>query len=100
MERTGPRCGVMASPTPGSQSSLREANEQRVLRSLLAHGGQTQADIARHTGLSPATVSNIVRDLRAAGSVEVTPVATGRRAVRVSLARAAGVVVGIDFGHR
>ena len=90
----------MASPTPGSQSSLREANEQRVLRALLAHGGQTQADIARTTGLSPATVSNIVRDLRAAGAVEVAPVANGRRAVRVSLARAAGVVVGVDFGHR
>src|SRR4051794_25462594 len=89
----------MASPTPGSQSSLREANEQRVLRALLAHGGQTQADIARGTGLSPATVSNIVRDLRAAGAVEVAP-AGRRRAVRVTLARSAGVVVGIDFGHR
>jgi predicted NBD/HSP70 family sugar kinase len=85
---------------PGSQSSLREANEQRVLRALLAHGGQTQADIARNTGLSPATVSNIVRGLRAAGAVEVTPAATGRRAVRVSLARARGVVIGVDFGHR
>ncbi|MFL6139978.1 MAG: ROK family protein [Frankiaceae bacterium] len=90
----------MVSPTPGSQSSLREANEQRVLRSLLAHGAQTQADIARRTGLSPATVSNIVRDLRTAGAVEVTPVAGRRRAVRVSLARSTGVVVGIDFGHR
>ena len=90
----------MASPMPGSQSSLREANEQRVLRSLLAQGAQTQADIARSTGLSPATVSNIVRGLRAAGAVEVTPAPGGRRAVRVSLSRARGVVVGVDFGHR
>ena len=92
--------GALKGVMPGSQSSLREANEARILRTLLAHGAQTQADIARRTGLSPATVSNIVRALRASGAVEATPVTEGRRAVRVTLSRAAGVVVGVDFGHR
>lgn len=85
--------------TPGSQSSLREANARRVIGALLDHGGMSQADIARLTGLSPATVSNIVRELRAVGAVEVTPVPSGRRAVRVTVARSAGLALGIDFGH-
>jgi predicted NBD/HSP70 family sugar kinase len=86
---------------PGSQASLREANEQRVLAALRQDGNLTQAAIARATGLSPATVSNIVGQLRVAGTVEVTPTMSGgRRALNVTLSRSAGVVVGIDFGHR
>lgn len=63
-------------------------------------GSLTQAEIARTTGLSAATVSNIVRELRDGGTVEVTPTsAGGRRARSVSLAGDAGTVVGVDFGH-
>ncbi|MEK8145408.1 helix-turn-helix domain-containing protein [Streptomyces sp. M10(2022)] len=36
-------------------------------------GSLTQAEIARSTGLSAATVSNIVRELKEGGTVEVTP---------------------------
>ena len=56
---------------PGSPGSLRAANQRRVI-SLLQQGDDapvSQADIARTTGLAPATVSNIVRDLVAAGMV-------------------------------
>jgi len=59
----------------------------------------TQAEIARLTGLSAATVSNIVRELREAGTVVVSPTsASGRRAQSVALARPVGVSVGIDLG--
>lgn len=90
----------MAAPTPGSQASLREANQRRVLRAVRIAGSLTQAEIARSTGLSAATVSNIVRELNEIGAVAVTPTSSGgRRARSVALARSAGVAVGIDFGH-
>jgi predicted NBD/HSP70 family sugar kinase len=71
-----------------------------VVRAVRLAGSLTQAEIARTTGLSAATVSNIVRELKDAGMVEVTPTsAGGRRARSVSLSGDAGIVVGIDFGH-
>ncbi|MCW2832539.1 MAG: family transcriptional regulator [Nocardioides sp.] len=85
-------------PSPGSTASLRSANQQRVVGVLRAGGTVSQADIARQTGLAPATVSNIVRQLTNAGLVEVEP-GSGRRGTTVELARAAGLVAGIDFGH-
>jgi len=92
---------------PGSTSSLRTANQRRVLDVLRRHrvGHKsaskvrlTQADLARTTGLAPATVSNIVREFAAAGLVEVEP-GSGRRGASVRLAARAGLVCGIDFGH-
>jgi predicted NBD/HSP70 family sugar kinase len=86
--------------TPGSQSSLHRANLERVVRAVRIAGSLTQAEIARTTGLSAATVSNIVRELKDSGTVEVTPTsAGGRRARSVSLSGDAGIVVGVDFGH-
>lgn len=86
--------------TPGSQSSLHRANLERVVRAVRMAGSLTQAEIARSTGLSAATVSNIVRELKESGTVDVTPTsAGGRRARSVSLSGDAGIVVGIDFGH-
>lgn len=90
----------MGVQTPGSQSSLHRANLERVVRAVRMAGSLTQAEIARTTGLSAATVSNIVRELKDGGTVEVTPTsAGGRRARSVSLSGDAGIVVGVDFGH-
>lgn len=87
---------------PGSTASLRRDNQQRVLDLLRspAQGsdGFSQAELARETGLSSATVSNIVRELSAAGLVE-TESGSGRRGSAVRLSRAAGIVAGVDFGH-
>ncbi|MFC8506885.1 ROK family protein [Streptomyces sp. NPDC057411] len=86
--------------TPGSQSSLHRANLERVVRAVRMAGSLTQAEIARATGLSAATVSNIVRELKDGGTVDVTPTsAGGRRARSVSLSGDAGIVIGVDFGH-
>lgn len=103
---------------PGSTSTLRAANQQRVL-DLLRRGAPvpaptdarhaiagprvntsplTQAELARLTGLAPATVSGIVRDLAAHGLVETEP-GRGRRGTTVQISRAAGLIGGIDFGH-
>lgn len=83
----------------GSQSGLRAANRARVLHAL--HGGElVQAELARRTGLSPATISTLVRDLVDEGRVDVSrTISRGRRARSVRLSRRAGVAVGIDFGR-
>lgn len=61
----------------------------------------TQIEIAGFTGLSPATVSNLVKDLDTAGAVELEPsIRNGRRAVLVSLATGNTLLAGIAFGDR
>lgn len=87
---------------PGSTATLRTHNEHRVidaLRDRAAGAAFTQAELARATGLAPATVSNIVRKLAEVGLVDSEP-GRGRRGRAVRLARAAGLVAGVDFGHR
>ena len=86
---------------PGSQASLREANRLRVLDALRDQGAMTQVEIAGFTGLSPATVSNMVKELDTAGAVQLEPsIRNGRRAVMVSLATGNTLIAGIAFGDR
>ena len=87
-----------ADTTPGSQSALRQSNERRVVEVLRRDGTRTQAELARATGLSAASVSNIVRGLRAAGAVSVRNTSSnGRRARAVTLLRPPGTVVALSF---
>jgi predicted NBD/HSP70 family sugar kinase len=85
----------------GSQSSLREANRSLVVETVKRYGGLTQVELATATGLSQATVSTIVRELLAAGVVDIaTTTRSGRRAQMVTLARRVGLAVGVQVGHR
>ncbi len=95
-------CRVAARhPTPGSQTSLREANRARVIDSLKRHGHLTQVELAGATGLSPATVSNIVKELSTSGVLATSTTSrSGRRAVEVTLARRPGLVAGMHFSSR
>ena len=87
--------------TPGSQTSLREANRARIVDAVKRHGGLTQVELAGATGLSPATVSNIVKELSASGVLHTSPsTRSGRRAQHVTLARALGLVAGLHFSTR
>jgi predicted NBD/HSP70 family sugar kinase len=86
---------------PGSQSALRELNQQRIARTLLDSGPSTQAELARLTGLSTATISNLVKLMGQRRLVEVEPTTrSGRRALLVRLAKGDAFAVGIDFGRR
>ena len=87
--------------------SLRDLNRDRVVETLRAHGVLSRAEIARRTGLSRSTVSNIVADLQAAGLVvdydgAARPAGPqgGRPPALITLARSAGAALGIDFGKR
>jgi predicted NBD/HSP70 family sugar kinase len=88
-------------PAPGSQASLREANRERVLGVVRQHGPLTQVEIATASGLSAATVSNVVRELDRVGAVGLSrSIRNGRRAVLVSMASGGGLLAGIAFGER
>ncbi|WP_129842950.1 ROK family transcriptional regulator [Streptomyces sp. RFCAC02] len=64
-------------------------------------GSITQIELAGVTGLSPATVSNIVKELTAVGVLHTSPATrSGRRALQVTLARSLGLVAGVHFGIR
>ncbi len=87
--------------TPGSQTSLREANRARIIAAVKRHGGLTQVELAGATGLSPATVSNIVKELTASDVLHTTMTTrSGRRAQHVTLARALGIVAGVHISTR
>ncbi|OJX97846.1 putative NBD/HSP70 family sugar kinase [Salana multivorans] len=85
----------------GSQTSLREANRGAILEAVKRFGGLTQVELVGATGLSPATVSTIVKELTGSGLVEVQPTSrSGRRAQLVTLARRVGLAAGIQVGPR
>ena len=87
--------------TPGSQTSLREANRARIVASLKQHGHLTQVELAGSTGLSPATVSNIVKELAESGVINRSVTSrSGRRATEVTLARQVGLVAALHFTSR
>ena len=82
---------------PGSQPALRRQNTHRVLEALAQGGPTTQAKLARATGLSTGTISNIVKDLDADRRIVTRPVIdSGRRAIEIAL-NDARVAVGIDI---
>jgi predicted NBD/HSP70 family sugar kinase len=85
---------------PGSQAALRQSNQQRIVQALLQAGSLTQAELSRQTGLSTATVSNIVKSMVDRGLLTTSPTtSSGRRALAVSLSGDDTVAAGIDIGR-
>lgn len=71
------------------------------MNAVQQRGSLTQVELAGVTGLSPATVSNIVKELTGAGVLHTAPTSrSGRRAQQVTLARNLGLVAGVHFGTR
>jgi predicted NBD/HSP70 family sugar kinase len=65
-----------------------------------AHDGLTQAEIGRQTGLSAASVTNLVRQLATSGEVAVTwELRAGRRSRVVTPTPAHRFVIGLDLGR-
>jgi predicted NBD/HSP70 family sugar kinase/biotin operon repressor len=80
-------------------SGVRASNRERILALLRAGGPMSQADLARASGLSPATISSIARELREDGWLDESDTETPARGRALALSRSAGVAIGIDFGH-
>lgn len=86
-------------PGPGSQSSLRAANEQRVVAVLRTAGPMTQAELSRRTALAPSTVSGIIGALIDRGYVRVGDEPGGRRGRLVTLDLEDRYVLGVELGN-
>lgn len=81
---------------PGSPTSLRLANQQRVVGAIVqSSSGLSQAEISRRTGLAPATVSNIVRELSEADVLYLGRLGSGRRGNVVTLSPTLGYALGV-----
>ncbi|MGH7687485.1 MAG: ROK family transcriptional regulator [Candidatus Dormibacteria bacterium] len=91
----------MRRPGGGSLRELRRTNRDAALRLLRTHGAMTQSELSQLSGLSRASVFNIVRELTGDGVARVTNTTrNGRRVAQVTLNPDAGIVVGIDIGNR
>lgn len=85
----------------GSQSSLREANRETLLKTVRNYGAMTQVELAENTGLSTATVSNLVRQMVDEDIFETkATIRNGRRASLVALTRRQGIGVGVHIERR
>jgi predicted NBD/HSP70 family sugar kinase len=91
----------------GSPPLLRQINQARVLGALRPAGAVRVGDVARLTGLSRPTVSDILEELHTAGWVAFLDEhpdgrnGLGRPARLVQFRSEAGYVIGIDIGaHR
>jgi predicted NBD/HSP70 family sugar kinase len=79
----------------------RRLNEQAVIDVVIANGTASRVDIARATGLSKQTVSDIMASLEDEGWIQEagrTHGAIGRSAVMYRLRSDAAYVVGVDLG--
>lgn len=86
---------------PGSQSSLREANTARVIEAVRKYGQITQVELSAATGLSQASISNIVKRMVREDVLQVeSTIRSGRRAQLVSLVQRAGLIAGIHIARR
>ena len=84
---------------PGSQSSLRAANEQRIISVLRTVGSLTQAELARRTSLAPSTVSGIVSILAERGIVRAGDEPGGRKGRLIHLDLEDRYVLGVELGN-
>jgi predicted NBD/HSP70 family sugar kinase len=83
-------------------SDLRRRNRAAVLRPLLLEGPQTRAGLARRTGLSSASMTNVVSALLDEGLVHESGTAApagGRPGVLLHADPQFGVVLGVDVGE-
>ncbi|MEE4014669.1 ROK family transcriptional regulator [Roseibium sp. FZY0029] len=79
----------------------RKISTNAVIRTVLAQGPISRADIAKFTGLSKQTISDVVRDLEADGwlrPVGKTDGRPGRTAITYELNASAGLAISIDLG--
>ncbi|SDD99410.1 ROK family transcriptional regulator [Auraticoccus monumenti] len=84
--------------------SPRAVHEEQVLTHLRRYGACSRAELVAVTGLSRATVSQLSGRLIARGQVVTadsapSPTQVGRPPETLTLTPAAGLVLGVDFGH-
>lgn len=90
----------MPKPPLGNRQLIRALNRSTVLNSIKTHGPIGRAQVARLTGLSPASITNLTAELLAMGLVmETEPGESsgGRRPILLELNPGGGFVIGIKL---
>src|SRR3569832_377704 len=93
----------MTMPSPPMNSVTRQLSRRSVFEALLLRSPISRADLAKVTGLSKQTMSEVIDDLEQQGLVHQvgrTSGNVGRTAVLYELSREGGHVLGIDLGAR
>jgi predicted NBD/HSP70 family sugar kinase len=86
-----------------THQQTRAINQGLVLRTLYDHGPISRADVARRTGLTRTTVSDVVAEFVADGIVEEVgrgPSSGGKAPILVQVVADARLVIGLDLGER
>jgi len=81
----------------------RKHNTRLVLKTIYSMGPISRADIARHTNLTPPTVSDVVLDLINQGLVNevgYAPSTSGRRAILLQIVDDSYQLIGIDLSRQ
>lgn len=88
--------------SPKRTIDLRRNNRQTLLKSLFFHGSASRVALSQHSGLSPATVTNVVAELLEEGVVLETGLAEsegGRPRTILAVNPEFGYFVGVDLGE-
>lgn len=85
----------------GSKELIRDINTRLVLETIINNGSISRAAIAKHLGLTKATISAIVQELivkRLVVEIGSDDTSHGRKPILLSLNKKAGYVICIDIG--
>ncbi|MET4639183.1 ROK family transcriptional regulator [Mycetocola sp. 2940] len=97
------RSAEAAATAPATVSDVRQRNRSQALRSIILAGSTTRAELARESGLSVASVTNLVSELIAEGLVmEGGTVASsgGRPTTLIEPNPSGAYLLGADVGER
>ncbi len=92
----------MTVPAKATHRQTRQYNRRLVLRTLYDYGPISRADVARQTGLTRTTVSDVVGELIADGMAREVgrgPSSGGKAPILVSVVDDARHVIGLDLGE-
>ncbi len=92
----------MALPTKATHQQTRDHNERLVVRTVYDLGPISRADVARQTGLTRTTVSDVVTGLLDDGVVREIgrgPSSGGKAPILLEVDQDARLVVGLDLGE-
>ena len=88
-------------PSQPLPAALRQLSTRAVMKVLLEHGPTSRAELAKVTGFSKQTMSEVIKALEEHGFVEVEGIESGRvgsPAILYKVAENAGYALGIDAG--
>jgi glucokinase-like ROK family protein len=95
-------CSFFQAMKKATQQQTKEHNRSLVLKTIFDHKSISRAEIARQTGLTRTTVSDLVTELMAAGLVEESGIGEslgGKSPILLSVIENSRYLIGLDLAH-